>query len=310
MHPTPKTCPSPFLTFPVQKRLRAGHDTPGADEVVGVTGEKGLTIGRPGEGDTLGLAGLLADGGVLGLELVDLALLLEIEDDDGAGGGGAEPVAVGGEDKGVDLVVGVERVEVLGLVQVPQHGGSVLATRGAERAVGGDGDGVDVASVADVVGLELAAREFPNLDKLVPARGDNDGVLGVRGEADAGHPLGVALVGDSVLAVTEGVPELDAAVTGAGDDLAVVGGEADGQNVVVVADEAASGGAGGELPETQSLVPRGRQSVGTVRRDNLSPRTLSACVHNLMVFYFLPVSRAVSDFYIGNPRTQSDTMWE
>ena len=145
------------------KRLSAGHDTPGTDDVVGVTGEEGLAIGGPGEGDALGLAGLLADVLELGLELVDLALLLEIEDDDAAGGGSAEPVAVGGEDEGVDLVVGVERVEVLALVEVPEHGGTVLATGGAERAIGGDGDGVDVAGVTDVVSLELAGRELPNL---------------------------------------------------------------------------------------------------------------------------------------------------
>lgn len=63
----------------------------------------------------------------------------------------------------MDLVVGVERVQVLGFVQVPEHGGAVLATGGAERAIGGDGDGVDVAGVADVVGLQLAGGELPNL---------------------------------------------------------------------------------------------------------------------------------------------------
>lgn len=144
-------------------RLSAAHDTPGADLVVGVTGEQGLAVGGPGEGDTLGLAGLLADLDVLGLELVDLALLLKVEDDDGAGGGGAEPVAVGGEDEGVDLVTGGERVQVLGLVQVPEHGGTVLATGGAERAIGGDGDGVDVAGVTDVVSLDAAGGELPDL---------------------------------------------------------------------------------------------------------------------------------------------------
>lgn len=107
------------------------------------------------------------------------------------------------------------------------------------------------------------------LDELVPARGDNDGVLGVGREADAGNPLGVALVGDGVLAVTEGVPQLDGAVTRTGDDLAVVGREGDRQNVVGVADEAAGGGAGGKLPEAESLVPRGGEGVGTVGRDHL-----------------------------------------
>lgn len=114
-----------------------------------------------------------------------------------------------------------------------------------------------------------AAARKTYLDELVPARGDNDGVLGVGREADARHPLGVALVGDGVLAVTEGVPQLDGAVARAGDDLAVVGGERDGEDVVGVADEATGGGAGGQLPESQGLVPRGGQSVGAVGGDDL-----------------------------------------
>lgn len=107
-----------------------------------------------------------------------------------------------------------------------------------------------------------------DLDELVPASGDDDGVLGVGGEANAGDPLGVALVGDGVLAVTEGVPQLDGAVTGTGDDLTVVGGEADGKDVVVVADETAGGLAGGKLPEAEGLVPGRGQSVGTVGGDH------------------------------------------
>lgn len=63
----------------------------------------------------------------------------------------------------MDLVTGVEGVEVLGLVEVPEHGGTVLAAGGAEGAIGGDGDGVDVAGVTDVVGLDTAGGELPNL---------------------------------------------------------------------------------------------------------------------------------------------------
>lgn len=107
------------------------------------------------------------------------------------------------------------------------------------------------------------------LDELVPASGDNDGVLGVGAEANARNPLGVALVGDGELAVTEGVPQLDGAVTRTGDDLTVVGGERDGQNIVGVADESAGSVTGGELPETERLIPRGGQSVGTVGGDHL-----------------------------------------
>lgn len=64
----------------------------------------------------------------------------------------------------MDLIASGEGVEVLGLVKVPEHGGTVLATGGAEGSVGGDGDGVDVSGVTDVVGLETAGSELPNLD--------------------------------------------------------------------------------------------------------------------------------------------------
>ena len=74
---------------------------------------------------------------------------------------------------------------------------------------------------------------------------------------------------DVVLALAKGVPELDGLVTRARDDLPVVGGEADGKNVVVVADEAAGGLAGGKLPEAEGLVPGGGEGVGAVRRDDL-----------------------------------------
>ena len=82
----------------------------------------------------------------------------------------------------------------------------------------------------------------------------------------------MALLCDGVLAVAEGVPELDCSVARAGHDLAVVGGEGDGEDVVGVAHEAAGGVAGCELPQAQGLVPGGRESVGTVRGDDLSLR--------------------------------------
>ena len=107
------------------------------------------------------------------------------------------------------------------------------------------------------------------LDELVPTSGDDDRVLGVGAEEDAGDPVGVALVGDGELAVTEGVPELDAAVTRSGDNLAVVGGEGDGEDVVGVANEGTGGLAGSELPEAERLVPGVIQSVGTVGGDHL-----------------------------------------
>lgn len=81
----------------------------------------------------------------------------------------------------------------------------------------------------------------------------------------------MALLSDGELAVTKGVPELDGSVAGAGDNLAVVGREGDGENIAGVAAEDTGGVASRKFPQAQSLVPRGRQSIGTVRRDNLWP---------------------------------------
>ncbi len=67
----------------------------------------------------------------------------------------------------MDLVAGGQGVEVLGLVEVPEHSCAVFAAGGAEGAIGGDGHGVDVAGVADVVGLDAAGGEFPDLESRI-----------------------------------------------------------------------------------------------------------------------------------------------
>lgn len=139
------------------------------------------------------------------------------------------------------------------------------------------------------------------LDKLVPAGGDDDGVLGVGGEPDARDPFGVALVGDGELAVTECVPELDCAVSRAGNNLAVVGGEGDGEDVVGVANEPAGGGAGRKLPEAQGLVPRGGEGIGTIRGDNL--HSVSAIVQfSYIGRLFSPLARELGTGNVRSPR--------
>ena len=57
----------------------------------------------------------------------------------------------------MDLVPGVEGVQVLGIVQVPQHRGTVLSTGRTERSVGRDSDYVDVSCVSVVIRGQLAA---------------------------------------------------------------------------------------------------------------------------------------------------------
>ena len=115
---------------------------------------------------------------------------------------------VGAEGEGIDGISMVQGVEVLAIIEVPQHGLGVLATGSAEGTVGGHGDRVQVAGVADVVGLQLAVGQVPHLDILVPSSGHNDGVLVVGREPHAGDPVLVAILLDGVLALGQGVPQL------------------------------------------------------------------------------------------------------
>ena len=65
----------------------------------------------------------------------------------------------------------------------------------------------------------------------------------------------MAVLDEIELAVAQGVPDLDGLVSRGGDDLTVVGGEGDGEDVVGVADKATDGGPSVEVPESQGLVP-------------------------------------------------------
>lgn len=129
-----------------------------------LTCKQGLAIGTPGQADALGIAALpaLVDE-ILGLELVHLALLLEVEDDDVGRRRGAQPVPIRREDERVDDVAGVERVQVLRLVEIPEHRRAVLAARRAQGAVRRDGHGVDVPAVPDMIGLQFARGQLPHL---------------------------------------------------------------------------------------------------------------------------------------------------
>ena len=69
---------------------------------------------------------------------------------------------------------------MLAIVEVPEHGLAVLATAGTQGTVRGQSHGVQISSVTDVVGLQLAVGQIPNLDVLVPAAGHDDWVGVVR----------------------------------------------------------------------------------------------------------------------------------
>lgn len=60
----------------------------------------------------------------------------------------------------------------------------------------------------------------------------------------------MALILNFELALAEGVPELDGLIAGSGNNLAVVGAEADAENILFVAHKALGGQTGVEVPQS------------------------------------------------------------
>jgi len=244
------------------------NNGPDADNVIRETTEQGLTICRPSQRNALRLTGVLSNLNKVRLKLIDNRLALEIEDLDATGGGSAEPVAVGAEDQGVDNIAGFQGVQVLAVVEVPKHSDAILTTGGGEGTIRGDGNGVDIAGVAVVVGAELALAKLPDLDNLVPTARDNHGVQGVRAETNARYPLGVTIILNVEFAFAKGVPQLNGAVPAAADNLPVISTEADTEDIGRVTNKATGGLAGVQVPETKSVVPRGGERELAIRRDD------------------------------------------
>eukprot|EP00978_Attheya_sp_CCMP212_P014596 scaffold37301_cov47-Attheya_sp.AAC.4 len=249
-------------------------DRVNADEAIRVSGEKGGSVGGPGEAGALGDIG---GGGSILVEFIsrdeggDNNLALQIPDLDVLVRGGAEPVAVGGKDQGIDNLTSIERVETLAFIQIPKHGSSVLASGGTERTIGRDTDSVKVSGVSHEVVAKLAGGEGPDLDEAIPSSRDNERHALGRGETDTGDPLSVALAlsgGDGVLALSEGVPKLDGLVATGGDNLTVVDAEGNTENILLVANKAAGGHSGADLPKAKSSVPRSGQSELSVGADD------------------------------------------
>jgi len=266
-----------------------------ADLVISETSEQVEAVSRPSEGYAIGdsLMRALALRGNLGLELSNHLLGLQVPDLDGDLSGSNQPVPVGGEDHGVDNRSGFQRVQVLLLLQVPEHGSAVLSAGSAEGTIGRDSDSVQVSLVVlegVLQQLRLGVLEVPDLDLLVPAARNEEGRGRSGGESDARHPfvvsssLGIALgiVDQVVLHLAEGIPELDGAVTASRDDLSIVTGESDRQNVLSVADESADAVAISDVPKTEGAVPGGGDSaLGIGGEDNIRHEVVVASQSSL-----------------------------
>jgi len=267
-----------------------------ADLVISETSEQVEAVSRPSEGYAIGdslVRALALRGRDLRFKLSNHLLGLQVPDLDGDLSGSNQPVPVGGEDHGVDNRSGFQRVQVLLLLQVPEHGSAVLSAGSAEGTIGRDSDSVQVSLVVlegVLQQLRLGVLEVPDLDLLVPAARNEEGRGRSGGESDARHPfvvsssLGIALgiVDQVVLHLAEGIPELDGAVTASRDDLSIVTGESDRQNVLSVADESADAVAISDVPKAESAVPGGGDSaLGIGGEDNIRHEVVVASQSSL-----------------------------
>jgi len=235
------------------------------DLAVSAPGEEGVSVSRPLKGhapwDTRFRDFLVR-------KFIQDVLVLQVPDLDARVGGSTEPVVLRREAHGVDSAVGIQAVQMLSVVNIPQHSSAVLTTGTAERTIRRDGDGIEHTSMTSQVGFQAAVVQVPDLDEFIPTAGHNERVLGGWREAHAGHPIGVVLLGDRVLAFSESIPKLDGLVTRTGHDLTVIGRERDGVDVGSMSLELTDGRTGVQVPQTHGGVHGSRKGKLTVTGDN------------------------------------------
>jgi len=197
---------------------------------------------RPGKRNRdwfgLSLGSKIGDGG--GVQVGNEVLVFKIPDCNSLLGGSAQPISGWAEAQTVDDISSFEGIQVLSFIEIPQHGGSVSTSRCAQRTIRGDGNSVNVSSVSNEIGSQLARGQVPNLDDFIKSTRNNNWVL--RRESDAADPFSVSLFLKSVFALSEGVPQLDGFVTRSRDNLSIVSGESNAQNILGVSDESSGGG--------------------------------------------------------------------
>ena len=74
---------------------------------------------------------------------------------------------VGRESQSIDVIRVVECVQVLAVIEVPEHGLGVLSTGGTQGTIRGHGYCVQVTVVTNVVGLKLAVGQVPDLKREI-----------------------------------------------------------------------------------------------------------------------------------------------
>ena len=80
--------------------------------------------------------------------------------------------------------------------------------------------------------LVLAVSQISNLDGAIPTAGHNDGI-GVKGqEMHTGYPIGGTIFLNGELELSQSVRQLDGLDARAGDNLTIVSGEGNGEDIL------------------------------------------------------------------------------
>lgn len=237
----------------------------------------GLVPGEGSAGESLLGADLVGLHGNLGDLLEELGGG-EVEDLDASLSSDNEPVELLGEEDAVDGGLEVGLGQVLALDEVPDDDLTVTGAGGEVRGAVDHVEGVDLSLVSGEGVHEVHVQVVPNLDGSVPRGGNADGRLGSVVELDAGDGIVVVVLLDSVLALGTGVPDLDLLVETSSDDLSVVVGESNGEDILGVTNELAHGSAVGDVPETDGAIPgSGESKAGVTGEHDLTDKVRVAC---------------------------------
>ena len=201
---------------------------------------------------------------VLSFVGVDELSVWEIVHSDSFLGTNDEPVDLGGKEEDIDWGLSIDFIEMSSLDEVPNVDLTVSSTRGDEHSVLGEIEAVDLGLVSNESVHQAHGLVIPDLDGSIPGSRDDDWLLDVVVESDAGNPVGMWLLVDSELANTVDVPDLDVLVHGSRDDLSVVWGESNGKDILLMTNEGSVSGALLQVPESDGSIPRGGQAESAI----------------------------------------------
>jgi hypothetical protein len=264
----------------LSNRLSLGDliDLVDSDEVIGETGVELVVRLVPGERSARDVLGGLDLGGVSsGLEsgelvgehggLLDLLDVLgggEVEHLDTIFTSDDDPVEFLGEEDAVDGGVVLVRGEPFTLDNIPDHDLTVVRSGSEVGGVVDHVDGVNLGLVSHEGVHELHVGVVPDLDGLIPRGGDADGGLGLVVESNARDGISVGVLVNGMFADTVDVPDFDLVIASTGENLVLVGGEGNGEDISGVTDELVDGLSRLEVPKSAGTVPRGGEAMVAV----------------------------------------------